>query len=43
MARKKHPYTVVPVKYGDFLDLKKLKSQSYKNLKIGVKGKGLTG
>lgn len=39
MARRKNPYTVVPLKHEDIIDFKQLKTQKVKNVKTSVDGK----
>ena len=38
LARKNKPYIVVPLKYVDFMDLKKLKKENFKNMKVDDEG-----
>ena len=38
LARKNKPYIVVPLKYVDFMDLKKLKKEHFKNMKVDDEG-----
>lgn len=38
LARKSKPYIVVPLKYVDFMDLKKLTKENYKNMKVDKEG-----
>ena len=38
MTRKKNPYLFIPLTYSDFYDLKNLKKDTCKNMKIAVDG-----
>ena len=38
LARKVKPYIVVPMKFGDILDLKKLKEKEFRNMKVSKHG-----
>ena len=41
MARKRDPYIVIPLKYDQFKDLKKLRKDQCNNMKIDVDGKSV--
>ena len=41
MARKHDPYVVIPLKYDNFKDLKKLKSTQCSNMKVDITGKSV--
>lgn len=43
MARRKNPYTVIPIKHEDIIDFKQMKAQKIKNVRITIEGKRLTG
>ena len=39
MARRKNPYSVVPLKHGDIIDFKQIRNQKVKNVRTTVDGK----
>ena len=38
-ARRRNPYTVVPIRHGDMKDYKKVKQEGQKNVKVTTEGK----
>ena len=41
MARRRKPYTVIPLKHADIIDFKEVKSKRIKNVQITTKGQRL--
>ena len=41
MARRRKPYTVIPLKHGDIIDFKEVKSKRIKNVRITTEGRRL--
>ena len=39
MARRKNPYTVIPIKHEDIIDFKQVKAQKIKNVRMTTEGK----
>ena len=41
MARRRKPYTVIPLKHGDIIDFKEVKTKRIKNVRITTEGRQL--